>query len=243
MQYIKVLATDSTNAALKTYYRNSSSITNTCLSATHQKKGSGQKGTSWETEDGKNLTFSLLLQDLNLDIDFSFKISALVSLAVSDFAQQKLPDQKVKIKWPNDILADNFKIAGILIENFLRKNKIHTSIIGIGLNINQTFFKDLPRAGSFKMFTHKNYNLEELLPDLAEQIEKKVYDGIHTPLSEILKKYESHLFRINKVSTFQFPDGNLAKGKIKGIQPSGKLWVEFEGTQKEFDIKEIKLVY
>lgn len=243
MQYIKVLATDSTNTALKKRFREDPTIGNTCLVAHQQTKGRGQRDKHWHSEDGMNLTFSLLFTKLNLDITTNFKISALVSLALAEFISDYISKASVYVKWPNDILADNMKICGILIENFSRRDKIHSTIIGIGLNVNQTKFENLPQAGSLKTISQQNFNLDKLLVDLSESIETKVYDGLTIPISQIVEDYQSHLFGINQTSVFQFPDGTSEKGIIYGIQEDGKLLVKFNSDLKAFALKEIKLLY
>src|SRR5699024_5095166 len=243
MEYIKVLATDSTNTELKQRFRQNKRMPNTVLNANHQRKGRGQRQGTWNTSANKNLTFSLLLKNIKLPVDTNFKLSALVSLAVAEQLQQIAPKANISIKWPNDILAGNKKICGILIENMLQKTDIEHSIIGIGLNVNQTDFAGLPQAGSLKTVTHRDYKLEELLVLLAEAVEQKVYNGLQTPLSTIITTYEQHLFRHQLSSTFQFPNGEKRVGKIQGISPSGHLKILFETGLHYFDLKEIKLLY
>ncbi|HLS30575.1 MAG TPA: biotin--[acetyl-CoA-carboxylase] ligase [Flavobacteriaceae bacterium] len=243
MQYIKVLATDSTNTELKKRFREDNSMKNTCLVTDQQNKGRGQRKSKWQSKDGMNLTFSLLLTHLDLDITAHFKLSALVSLALAQFIRHQIPKTTVSVKWPNDILADSQKICGILIENFSRNHKIHSTIIGVGLNVNQTTFKNLPKAGSLKNFNDQNFYLDELLVEVSEFIETTVYEGLPLPLSQIIRDYEAHLFRINQISTFQFPTGVIKKGIISGIQDDGKLLINFKGDLKAFALKEIKLLY
>lgn len=243
MQYIKVLATDSTNTALKKRFREDKTIGNTCLVTDQQNKGRGQRENHWHSIHGKNLTFSLLLNNLNLDLSANFKLSALVSLALAKYIQHQIPKSAVFVKWPNDILADNLKICGILIENFSRNHKIHSAIIGIGLNVNQTEFEHLPKAGSLKSIGQKNFDLDQMLVEISEFIETTVYDGLSLPLSEIIKDYEAHLFRFLETSNFQFPNGAIKKGMISGIKDDGKLLINFDNNLQAFALKEVKLLY
>lgn len=243
MKYIKVLATDSTNTELKQRFRRDKTIPNTVLSADHQTKGRGQRQGYWNTPANKNLTLSLLLRNLSLPVDLNFKLSALVSIAIAERLQKIAPSVNISIKWPNDILAENKKICGILIENMLKKNIIEHSIIGIGLNVNQTNFDNLPQAGSLKTVTQQDFDLENLLLSLTKAVEHKVYNGLQTPISTIISTYELHLFRHQLNSTFQFPNGEKRVGKIQGINSSGHLKILFETELHYFDLKEIKLLY
>ncbi len=243
MQYIKVLATDSTNTSLKEYFRKNPEIENTCLLTFNQTKGKGQRGESWHTKPHKNLTFSVLLKNINLNPQAYFKLNALISLSLQQVIQQEIPKSSIYIKWPNDILAGSQKICGILIENILREKKIKHSIIGIGLNVNQIDFPDLPKAGSLKTIVKKEFDLENLLLKIVENLEQKVYENLQKPLDEILKLYENHLFRINQISTFEFPDSTHQSGIIRGVSLSGKLLIEFEDELKEVNLKEVKLLY
>src|SRR5699024_4981416 len=134
--------------------------------------GRGQRNESWQTEDHKNLTFSLLLNNLSLDPQEYFKLNALVSLALVEFLNEIIPTSQLFVKWPNDILAGQQKICGILIENILQGKTIDHSVVGIGLNVNQTDFIDLPRAGSLKRIAGHDFELDNLLKELVEKLEE-----------------------------------------------------------------------
>lgn len=243
MNYIKVLATDSTNTELKKRYRNGLLSAPVCLYTFQQTQGKGQRSESWQTEHHKNLTFSLLLDNLNLDSAEYFKLNALVSIGVLAFLQSKISKIPFFLKWPNDILADHQKICGILIENFLKGRQIHHSIIGIGLNVNQTEFTNLPRASSLKKLSQIHFELETLLKEMAEFLTEYIYANLCLSLPEVLQIYEEKLFRIHQTSIFQFPDGSHQVGIIKGVSPQGKLQVLIQDCLEEFALKEIKLLY
>src|SRR5699024_7516822 len=133
MHYIKVLATDSTNSELKRRLARNPRISNTSLFALHQREGRGQRGTQWSSKNHKNLTFSILLNNLELKAVENFKLNAIISLSIQQFLQSLTAEAHFCIKWPNDILAGRHKICGILIENILMGSHIHNSIIGMGL--------------------------------------------------------------------------------------------------------------
>lgn len=243
MQYIKVLATNSTNSDLKRCFYKNNLKTNTCLSTQHQTKGRGQRNANWQTEKNKNLTFSVLLTNLNLKLKENFKLSALVSIAITEFLRKNLAPDTFSVKWPNDILADKKKICGILIENIVSGNQIKHSIIGVGLNVNQKTFPNLPRASSLKSITHRHFNLDELLIQCTETIETEVYCGIELPIEQVLSNYESFLLHLHKTATFEFPNGKQVKGIIRGVDLSGHLKIEIKQKEHFFDLKEIKLIY
>ncbi|MEM6684717.1 MAG: biotin--[acetyl-CoA-carboxylase] ligase, partial [Bacteroidota bacterium] len=151
---------------------------------------------------------------------------------------------KLAIKWPNDILSENRKICGILIENVIQNSKMTAAIIGIGLNVNQTTFEPSLHASSLKEITGIHFDLDEVMFHIAAQIE--TYASLITSRSfeQLKMEYESFLFRKNKPSTFKDTNGNLFMGFIQGVAEDGKLNVLLEDEiLTAFDLKEIKLMY
>lgn len=243
MRIIKVDATNSTNSFLRDLFRQNPAMDNCCLVAKEQTLGRGQKGTVWQADAGKNLTFSLLFTGLELEVNTQFKLSAVVSLGVLEaLKNQGVPN--LKIKWPNDILAGNFKIGGILIENFLKGDRVHATIAGIGLNINQEKFDHLPKAASLKMLMGKKIDLDLLLEEVIHSVEKKMRLLKELPMEEVLRRYHEKLFAMGKVSTFQLPNGTRFSGIVQGIDEQGKLQVlTDDDILKKFEVKEVKLLY
>lgn len=243
MRTIKVDATNSTNAFLRELYRENRASENLCLVANEQTAGRGQKGATWESEKGKNLTFSMLFAHVDLKAKHQFKLSALTGLATLE-GLEKFKIHNLKLKWPNDILAGNFKIGGVLIENFLKGDQINASIIGIGLNVNQKKFPDLPKAASLKMLLKKRVGLQALLETLTVSIENKLLCLDQFSMQEVLDGYHQKLFGIHKVSTFELPSGERFSGILKGVDEQGQLLVLREGLGvKSYEIKEVKLLY
>ncbi len=242
MPIIKLDAIDSTNNYLRRLINVEEVADYTIVLAKEQTQGRGQMGTVWNSEKGKNLTFSVF-KDLSVhDIEFPFYISMAISLAIfKTFKTLNIPD--LKIKWPNDILSADKKICGILIENVI-KNKLSSTIIGIGINVNQTLFINLPKVSSLKKITGVHYNLDEILQLImryTKEYSKLLQDGKY----DIVKnEYEDNLFRKNKPSTFKDAEGVLFSGFIKGITKYGKLQVILEDEIiKKYDLKEITLMY
>ena len=242
MNIIKLDAIDSTNSYLKKILSNKDVSDSTIVTAKFQTKGKGQLGANWESEDSKNLIFSIYKKDLGIKVKDQFIISIIVSLAlIKTLKKNNLPN--LRIKWPNDIMSDNKKICGILIENIVKEKHIKHAVIGIGLNVNQTIFDNLPNASSIKKITGNTHNKDEILKELANNINRS-FEMIYSSSSEIIfKKYEELLYRINKPSTFKNLKGENFTGFIKGVNKLGKLNVMLDDNKLEsFDLKEISIL-
>jgi len=243
MKLVKVDATSSTNSYLKDYVKLNSIKVPCCLAANNQISGRGQRGTTWQSQAGKNLTFSVYLPGLEDIHKQNFKLSALVALALID-TLDRYSTPKLSIKWPNDILSRQFKIGGILIENMFNQNRPGASIIGIGLNVNQDEFPGLPKASSLKSITQSTFDLEILLNDLLTEIESIPLKFNTFSYHNILELYYSHLFKYNKVGMYQYPDGSLIQGLLRGVDNYGRLIVEFEEDRMILSIlKKFKIKY
>ena len=243
MNIIKLDATDSTNAYLKRLLSDGLGADFTVITAKKQLKGKGQMGAKWESDSGKNLTFSVLRQGLGLSVANYFVLNICVSLAVyKTLKAHQVPD--LSVKWPNDILSGTSKICGILIENILSGNLINTAIIGIGLNVNQTFFGELENASSLKLILGSNFDLDELLHEIVENLKSVFLESTTDSTENLWEAYEDVLFRKDKPSTFENKQNELFMGFIRGVSPTGKLQIMLEdNVLKEFDIKEVKLLY
>ena len=243
MRIIKVSAIDSTNSYLRKMSNEEFVKDYTIIVTDEQKKGRGQMGTIWSSEKGKNLMFSVFKELNPLSIHDSFFVSVATSLSiVKALKESNIP--YLKIKWPNDILSENNKVCGILIENVIKNNQLSSCIIGVGLNVNQTEFKKLPKASSLNLITGKYFNLDELLTNITNQLKHYFGRLENGELTSLKKEYEDLLFRKNKPSTFKNAKGNMFSGIIKGISDFGKLNVLLEDEiTKEFDLKEITLLY
>lgn len=243
MRIIKVNAIDSTNSYLRKMCNMGVVSDYTIVIANEQTKGRGQVGTVWDSENGKNLIFSVFKKIDTLKIEDLFYVSMITSLSIfKALREASIPN--LRIKWPNDILSENYKVCGILIENVVKNNQIASCIIGIGLNINQTEFKNLPNASSLKLIMGKYFDLEELLVSITKHLKQYFIRLDNAELDEIKQEYEDELFRKNKPSTFLNVEGNMFSGFIKGVSNSGKLNVLLEDEIiQEFDLKEITLLY
>lgn len=243
MDIIKVNATDSTNSLAREMFKDNPKMPVTCVVAKVQIKGRGQRGTNWLSERGQNLTFSILFPEPGIPVSHQFLLSASVATAIVN-ALRKFNVPKLKIKWPNDIMAGNYKVGGILIENVISEGNLATSIVGIGINVNQIDFENLPHASSLKLVTGIHFSIEELLHQLLISIEGKLKDLSLKRADQILNSFKKRLFRLQVPSTFQMPNNSLFTGMIEDVSSIGKLVVKLEDNDlKEFDLKEIKLCY
>ena len=242
MQLIKLNATDSTNNYLKQLILERTMDDFSVVVANHQTNGRGQRGSSWLSEKDKNLTFSVLKRNISIVANQQFLLNILVSLSIVKTLEGfNIP--KLAIKWPNDILSDHHKISGILIENLIKNKQIEYAIIGIGLNVNQVKFEGLSKVSSLKNIMPLPVDKDELLTKIIDKL--KMYFKLYSENgSEFLNsEYESYLFRKDKPSTFSSHDNSLFTGIIRGVSASGKLCVQMEDFNKEFDLKELKLIY
>ncbi|MEZ4993936.1 MAG: biotin--[acetyl-CoA-carboxylase] ligase [Saprospiraceae bacterium] len=209
----------------------------------HQTAGRGQMGNTWEAEAGKNLTLSVVLHPRFLPARHQFDLNQAVALAVRDTIAH-LTGMDVKIKWPNDLLLEERKICGILIQNTLSGAYLQASIIGIGMNVNQQSFPPgLTRAGSMLLATKVDYDLEHVLWELLHRLEGRYLRLKQNGVEEIRQEYLSHLFRMNERHPYAYADGQRFYGRICDIDRSGKLMLETDKGIELFGLKEIQYLY
>lgn len=200
----------------------------------NQTKGRGQYGNSWENLPEENLAYSFALKTKNINVSdtcFNFYTAILVR----DFIAN-LTKTEVKIKWPNDLILKNKKICGMLFE----KSKNYF-VVGIGINILQENFKNLPKAGSVLSQTGLSFELKTF----AESLHQYLFEHLvqkEIP-NNILELYQLHLYRKNEVSVFEKNEVRQ-NGIIQNVDENGYIWIDLEneGLQKFFH-KEIELLY
>ncbi|QRM87983.1 biotin--[acetyl-CoA-carboxylase] ligase [Lacinutrix sp. WUR7] len=243
MRIIKLNAINSTNTFLKELSSEEGVVDYTVVQTDYQTNGRGQMGTLWTANSGENLMFSVFKDVSFLNFNQHFYISITVAIALIK-TLEKHQISKLSIKWPNDILSENKKICGVLIENSIKQNKFKDSIIGIGLNVNQTNFENLPQASSLQLLTGRVFNVDEILYDFIENL-KHYFMLLEKGDLEILKTtYEKYLFRKKKPSTFKDIEGKMFSGIIQSVSQNGNLQVLLEdNVLNEYDLKEIKLLY
>lgn len=241
IQYLHFDEIDSTNAYLQRKH-SEADIRNWVVSANEQTAGKGMGSNSWESEAGKNLTFSLAVDMSFLPAEKQFLLSKAVPLGIIDVLDNILPNEKLSIKWPNDIIYENRKLAGILINSTIKANMMDVSIIGIGLNVNQMQFKDWPTHPiSLKQITSETYDLQPLLEQIVEHILIKVKQLNDTP-AVIEQDYLKRLFRYRTWADYEV-EGKIARLFMTGIDKFGRLQL-LDEQQKMFcyEIKQIRFL-
>ena len=229
----------STNSLAAELMRNKDLAEGTIVITDHQTTGRGQRGNSWEAELGRNLTFSALLNPSFLLAKDQFYLTIIVSLALRDFLVSRLACE-AKIKWPNDILVNEKKICGILIENVLSGDKIQQCIIGIGLNVNQTSFS-IASPTSMKLVANLEFDLAEELNVLLEKLEG-FYFQLRSGKTDFLKQeYLNHLYWRGEVHHFRTIHEAFT-GVITYVEEDGRLTILRDDKEVSFDLKEITFV-
>jgi BirA family transcriptional regulator, biotin operon repressor / biotin---[acetyl-CoA-carboxylase] ligase len=242
MKLIKLDAIDSTNEFLKGLSNNQSVENFTVVTAESQTQGKGQMGSVWLSEVSKNLIMSVLIRDFVTDINRIYDINIAISISIIK-ALEDLNIPELSIKWPNDIMSYNKKIGGILIENSIKNNGKIVSIVGLGLNVNQSNFENLPKASSLSSICSTTFDKEEILLKIIEKFERNIYNWNQNKDS-FWSEYTNKLFKIGIPMPFEGQNQQNFMGIIQGVSPIGKLEILLEDDSvSEFDIKEIQMLY
>jgi len=212
------------------------------VAADEQTEARGQMGTKWLSEEGKNLTFSMFVSMEYFPVSRQFELNQAISLGLLKALKKYMPNSK--IKWPNDILADTKKIAGMLIENSVSKNYLKHSIVGIGLNVNQTDFpEEIPNASSLKLLRQRDFDLDLLLSEITDSIKSYIADIEAKKNDELKKEYLHNLYLYNRKATFYNKKNERFAGRIIGISDEGQLLLKLQSTEiVAFDHKEIQFL-
>ncbi|NQU87852.1 MAG: biotin--[acetyl-CoA-carboxylase] ligase [Mariniphaga sp.] len=239
---INLSAVESTNNYARGLIVHKESEEGTVVLAKHQTNGRGTDKNYWESEKGKNLTFSILFAPFFLNPAKQFYLSMVVSLGVFDTISSEV--DRVKIKWPNDIYIQNKKVAGILIENTIQGNEIAETIAGIGININQhDFISDAPNPVSLKNVTGNDYNLDFILEKTWNNIMgwyDRLKEGDEKTINET---YISRLFWLNELAQYK-NRGEIFSGKIIGVDEFGRLKIEKQNREVPvFQFKEVEYIF
>lgn len=233
---------DSTSSYLRNLGTNNLSD-GTTVYTRFQTAGRGQRGNSWESEKSLNLTFSTVLFPEKIKPEDQFLISQITSLAIRDVLSEYT--DHITIKWPNDIYWKNKKITGMLIENDIMGDHITQSILGIGININQTEFKsNAPNPVSLKQITNIDYDIIVILQKVLQNL-YDYYIRLNTPNNreEIRTRYKKSLYRREGFYKFADKDGSFT-ACIDEIEDTGLLVLKTEtGEIKKYGFKEIKYLF
>lgn len=233
---------DSTNAWLRLYVGELDHAT--VVETDFQTAGKGQATNKWESENGKNLLFSLLLEPTKIPISQQFLLSELVAVSMADVLSETLQTD-VRIKWPNDIYVADCKLSGILIETILSGNVMAKAIVGIGLNVNQErFVSDAPNPISMARIAQKSFDRTEILTKIVGKIVENYNQfDVKTDMESLQTRYFSKLYRNSGFHTFALPSGEKFSAKIAKIEPTGQMILQNEkGETRSFAFKEVAFV-
>ncbi|MCK4749724.1 MAG: biotin--[acetyl-CoA-carboxylase] ligase [Bacteroidales bacterium] len=240
LKRIHLSSVDSTNRTLNDLLKSEVLKEEVVLIADYQENGRGQGNHHWHSNRGENLLMSVLLFPAFLSASSQFHLSRVTSLALCDTL--KGLDLNPRIKWPNDILVNGKKIAGILIENGISGHNLVHSILGIGLNLNQQEFPEFPLpATSLALETGTRKDPGEAAELLLETIEVRYHQletGSVAPLEE---EYLAHLYNLDQPSGY-IAEGIQFTGIIKGVNEFGELLVEIKGAIRPYGFQEIQYV-
>ena len=239
-QINKIDAIGSTNVALKESYQQGLLQHGDVLWVLHQTQGKGQRAAQWVVEPNKNLTFSFFVAHDKLALGSTFHLNCLVALAIRNTLNYfAIPT--VTIKWPNDILSENRKLCGVLIENLYRGTQLQGSIVGIGLNVNQEDFSTFPRASSMRLCSGVQFKVKEVLDTLLQEIERLLNQN--ESYAVVLEKYNARLFGRNESRLFR-KHGKEFNASVVGVNQEGYLvLIDTNGIHSKHQLKEIEWVY
>ena len=231
--------TDSTNKALRERMATGQVEEGSVVVAGFQTAGRGQVGNVWESEAGKNLTFSVVLYPETVPANRQFVLSQLAALSVKEVLDAYT--DHITVKWPNDIYWKDKKICGMLIENDLCGKNIYATIIGIGINLNQLEFRsDAPNPVSLAQITGSVYDADDVLDRFLSILYKWYLRLLKGEEDVIRNKYREALYRRDGYFPFSDDDGGFA-ARIYDIEPTGHLVLQLQdGTLRRYAFKEVR---
>ncbi len=242
MKIKKYASLDSTNAEAMRLTAAGKAFEGLVIQADEQTRGKGAGQNSWESAPGQNLTFSLILQPHFIPPSQQFVLTEMVSLALLDVLKKYLVNHTVNIKWPNDIWCNDKKIAGILIQNRIKGNLLDYSVVGVGLNVNQTVFRSgAPNPASLKSFTGKNVDRFVLFQAILKKV-TDYYLKLKNDLNMLEAPYLRNLYRFNEKASYADDQGPFI-AKITGIDSYGRLMlVDEHGAKRVYGFKEVRFL-
>ena len=236
---IRLKEVDSTNTFLQNLNSNSLTFEGLVVCSEFQNKGKGQGINKWYAEPSKNLLFSVLLLPKS-NIENQYFLNKAISVSICQ-ALIKLGVEPC-IKWPNDILVGNNKIAGVLIENRIKKTRLESSIVGIGLNVNQTDFDSaVQNPTSLKVLTRKTNQVDNVLDVILNFIETNYLKFKNEKFKELQSLYNQFLYLKDTTAKIKIGE-EIKEVKILGVDDYGCLLVESEGKSLSISHSEGKII-
>ncbi len=231
---------DSTNNYAATLIRLSRPPEGTVITAQEQTEGRGQRGSSWVSSRGDNLLCSIVLYPRILSATDTFLLSQCMSLALAEMITDRL-GRDVWIKWPNDLIVNDKKIAGILIEFSWSESRVQSAICGIGLNLNQVTFP-IPGATSVRLVSGQGWASDDCLQSMLGYIDRYYLRLLGGQFSEIQSEYQSRLYKHGEFASYLW-NGQVTEAAIQSVDRQGKLHLHTrDGELLICDLKEISLI-
>lgn len=237
---IELPLVDSTNIYAMEQVKQGLALSGSCYTTPFQTKGKGQMGKFWESEEDKNILISYVLGLEDAQPQHQFGLSVAVSLGLYDFFN-KLGGDETTIKWPNDLYWRDRKAGGILIENVLRGTHWTWSVIGLGININQTQFSaEVPHPVSLQQITGKVFDIKQLQQDLSQHLSKRIEAWKQGEFETLLTMYNSILYKRGQIQKFK--QGNIQfEATIVGVNSKGQLVLN-QGIEQVYDFGTIQWI-
>ena len=234
-QFLHYPVCDSTNRVAQQLLQKNQLRDGAIVHADFQTAGRGQQHSYWESAPAQNLTFSVVIFP-KLAIEQQHFLTIATSLSIYDTIASWL-DGPVAIKWPNDILCENSKICGILIQNNLKGRKIHSTVIGIGLNVNQDQFTSLG-ATSLALLSGRYWDRRKVLLRLTHRLESRFQQLDRGDTVALKSAYLEKLFWKDEKHLFADAHGTFY-GTIVGVDQRGRLAVSTDEAIRYYDTKQL----
>ena len=238
---LRLDSVDSTNNYAAALIAKGTATDGTVILSAYQTNGKGQGSNSWISGVGKNLLFSIILYPRLLPAEKQFFLSMSISWGIAGFVETLV--RKAQIKWPNDILINDKKVAGILIENTVSGMNLNASVIGIGLNVNQEVFPEgIINATSLKLESDHEYDLNHTLQDLIGWLNTCLKSLYEEQFGAVKVNYLNRLWMLNRWAVYSDSTGRF-EGRISDVTDSGELMVlRRNGKIKNYGFKEIVFI-
>jgi len=241
-EIIRLSETSSTNLHASALLSDKKIKNPSIIVADYQTAGRGQGKNSWESDPGRNLLLSIIQFPEKTKASDQFYLSKVTSIALTETIQDIV--RPVNIKWPNDIIYRDRKIAGILIENSVENDRIKSTIIGVGINVNQEAFSEFPfRATSLLMLTHKETPIEELLEKFIMKFDYWYQLMESYEFDLINREYFRNLFGFQRTLTFRSGDKEF-EAEFIDVESDGELILQLmDGKRRRYGFKEVELIF
>ena len=229
---------DSTNNYAANLLKSGNLKSGTVILADDQFAGRGQRTNHWSANARENLTFSIVLTNVNMSVTDQYRLTEIISFTMVDYLDSI--GISATIKWPNDIMIDRKKIAGILVENQIGGESINNTIIGVGLNVNQIEFEGFIATSIRKEKGHE-FSIREVLFGIIEKFNMNWMSLMKIPYNKLDRLYHENLFLLGQIAPYKDAQGGF-EGQIIGVETNGRLKVKKGTNTVYYMMKEIEFI-